>query len=228
MEKITKAIEKFLTNDYVSGSGWGSCSCSCSDSVSVSGSDSDSVSGSGWGSGSGSGWAWGSGSGYGLGLKSFNGQKVYYIDFVPTVIERVKGNLAKGYIVNSDLTTEKCYIAKCNNLFAHGGTLKEANEALQAKILDNMDIDDKIDMFLKNFEVDKKYPAKVFYEWHHTLTGSCEMGRKAFAKNHDIDLGKDSFTVSEFIELTKNDYGGEIIRQLAEAVAERRINAYKG
>ena len=55
-----------------------------------------------------------------------------------------------------------------------------------------------------------------FFEWHNKLTGSCEMGRKSFAKNHDIDLNKDEFTVEEFIELTKNDFGRKVIEQLAE------------
>ena len=41
------------------------------------------------------------------------------------------------------------------------------------------------------------------------------MGREAFVKNHDLNLD-DEFTVDEFIELTINDYGGEIIGQLKE------------
>ena len=44
--------------------------------------------------------------------------------------------------------------------------------------------------------------------------------RKYFAKNHDIDLDKDKVTVKEFIELTENDYGGNIIKQLKESYEE--------
>ncbi len=162
----------------------------------------------------------GSGDGYGYGLKSFNGHKVYYIDNVPTVINKVRGNLAKGYIVNADLTTENCYVAKHENLFAHGATAKEAEKALQDKIFDNMDVDEKIEAFLGEFDLESKYPAKSFYEWHHKLTGSCEFGRNAFVKNHGIDLEKDEYTVKEFIELTKGDFGGEVIKQLEERIAE--------
>ena len=50
---------------------------------------------------------------------------------------------------------------------------------------------------------------------HHYLTGSCEMGREAFVKRHGIDLDK-TYTVEEFIELTEDDYGGEIIKNLKE------------
>ena len=74
-------------------------------------------------------------------------------------------------------------------------------------------------MFLKEFsDLSKKYPARDFYVWHHRLTGSCEMGRNSFVKNGGYDLENDTFTVSEFIEITRNSYGGDIMRQL-----ERRL-----
>ena len=220
MAEISKAIERFLTISSGYGSGYGSGS---GDGYGSGygygygyGSGSGSGDGSGYGYGSGSGDGYGSGSGDGL--KSFNGQKVYYIDNIPTVIEKVKGNLAKGYIVNADLTTKKCYIAKHDNYFAHGATLKEAEKALQDKVFDNMDVDEKINIFLKEFDLNTKYPARTFYEWHHKLTGSCEFGRNTFVRNHGIDLVNGMYTVKEFIEITKNDFGGDIIRQLEERV----------
>lgn len=41
------------------------------------------------------------------------------------------------------------------------------------------------------------------------------MGRDNFVNNHGLNL-EDEFTVKEFIRLTENDYGGEIIKQLKE------------
>ena len=79
-----------------------------------------------------------------------------------------------------------------------------------------MDIDKKIRLFTDKFSLGKEYPAKDFYEWHNKLTGSCEMGRKSFAKDHDIDIEKDVMTVEQFVNLTKDSFGGSIIRQLAE------------
>ena len=181
-----------------------------------SGDGSGSGSGSGYGYGDGDGYGYGSGDGSGSGLKSFNNQKVYYIDGVPTVIERIHGNLARGFIVNKDLTIEKCYVAKGNDLFAHGATAKGAAKALQDKILANMDVDEKIDEFIKKFSLGVKYPANDFYEWHHILTGSCELGRNTFVKNNSIDLENGMYTVEEFIEITKNAFGGDIIKQLEE------------
>ena len=178
--------------------------------------------GDGYGSGDGDGDGDGSGSGYGsgYGIISFNGKPVYVIDNLMTVIEKVKGNLAIGFVINNDLTTRNCYIVKGHNLFAHGDTLKKAEAALQEKIFDTMDTEEKITAFLERFDLDVKYPAKDFYEWHHKLTGSCEFGRNAFCKNHDIDLENGLYTVQEFIEITRNDYGSSIIEQLAERIEE--------
>ena len=200
MEKI----KRFLEVSYGSGSGDGS------------GDGYGYGYGSGYGYGYGSGYGDGSGSGYGYGISVFNKQAVYMVDGVATIIKRVVNNLAKGFVLNNDLTLTPCYVVKGHNLFAHGETAKKAAEALQEKIYANMDTDEAIELFLETFEQGKKYPAKDFYVWHNRLTGSCEMGRNKFVTEHDIDLDNGMYTVNEFIELTRNDYGGEIISQLAE------------
>jgi len=92
-------------------------------------------------------------------------------------------------------------------------------EDLQNKIFEDMGTDEALDLFLQEFsDLNKKYPAKNFYIWHNRLTGSCEMGRQQFVKNGGYDLENDKFTVSEFIEITKNAYGSEVIKQLKERI----------
>ena len=139
---------------------------------------------------------------------------------MPTVIEKVHFNLAKGFTINSDLTVSPCFVCKGENKFAHGATFAEAMKALQDKIFEDMDTEEKIEAFLKEFKPGVKYAARLFYEWHHKLTGSCEFGRNSFIKNHGIDLENGMYTIQEFIEYTKNDYGGEIIRQLEERLED--------
>ena len=175
--------------------------------------------GSGAGSGYGDGDGAGDGYGDGAGLNKINGMIVYLVDGIQTIITTIKNNnIAKGFILNDDLTLNKCFVVKRNNLFAHGETLHDANQALNDKLFDNMSEEERIEEFLNEFEIDKKYPVMKFFDWHNRLTGSCEMGRKTFAKNHNIDLEHDELTVCEFIELTKNDYGGEVIKMLEEAL----------
>lgn len=177
------------------------------------------------GSGNGDGDGSGNGSGYGdgSGISQINGRTVYQIDGVGTILTNIKGNVAKGYVLYDDLSLDSCYVAKGHNMFAHGITIQEAVDALQEKIFQKIDTETAISMFLKKFpDPNKKYPAKDFYVWHHHLTGSCKMGRDAFVKDGGYDLENDTFTVHEFIEITKNAYGGDIIRQLETAVKKEK------
>lgn len=81
-----------------------------------------------------------------------------------------------------------------------------------------MDVDGKIDAFIADFNLTNKYPAKRFYDWHHKLTGSCEFGRNKFVKDHSIDIDNGMYTVQEFIDITKNDYGGSVIEKLEHRI----------
>lgn len=197
-------VKAFLSVNYGSGSGSGSGS------------------GYGYGDGDGSGDGFGSGSGYGSGdgIKSFNRETVYRIDGVNTLIRSVRGNTAHGAILNKDLTLTPCYIVKQGNLFAHGETLREAMEALRDKLFEDMPEDERIDAFLRETDREKTYPTQYFYDWHHRLTGSCDMGRKQFARDHGVDLDHGMMTLTEFLELTKNAYGGDVIRKTISKMQE--------
>ena len=179
----------------------------------------------GSGSGNGFGSSNGSGSscsnGYGNGnedIKALNGNIVDYIDSVPTIIIQVKGNFAKGYIIDEDnLTFESCYVAKVGNSFAHGKTLKEAVADAKEKEIEKMPIEERIEEFKDVFgSLDSEHTGKEFYDWHHILTGSCRMGRDGFCKTHKIDLEK-KYTVRYFLDITKDSYGSDIIELVCNA-----------
>ena len=170
----------------------------------------------GSGDGAGSGFGSGSGSGDGADIKLFCGSHVYEIDGIPTIITAVFGSYAKGYILEPRLTLTSCYIAKKESHFAHGETLGEAVAAVAEKAFDDMPEEERIDEFWKCHQKGVKYPARDLYDWHHRLTGSCEMGRNMFVEEHGIDLNSDMFTVAEFVKLCETSYGSEIIRKLME------------
>ena len=67
-------------------------------------------------------------------LLNFNHHKIYNIDSINTCITSVKGNIAKGFIINNDLSIKNCFIVKNDTYFAHGDTLRKANDALQNKM----------------------------------------------------------------------------------------------
>ena len=195
MEALENKIKKFLAIDVGDGSGDGSGS------------------GSGYVDGSGSG----DGSGYGYGIKVFNGDNVYLVDNIPTIFISIHGNVAKGYILQSDLQLKPCFIVKENNKFAHGDTLRDAFNSLKEKLYDDSTEEERIEAFKKKFpEYDVKYDNGDLFTYHHVLTGSCRMGRESFVSDRGLSLdGKTS--IREFVELTKNAYGGDIIKKLPSA-----------
>ena len=215
MEEVR--ILQFLSSGYGDGSGYGSGD--------GSGDGSGYGSGDGYGDGSGDGSGYGSGDGYGdgygsgSGIKSINGMRIYFIDNVPTIITRIKGSYAKGYILKGDLSLEECFVARTGGYFAHGDTLRSALEAARSKAFNMMPEEDRIRMFVDEHDACSEYPTMDFFVWHNRLTGSCEMGRKAFAERHGINLDG-CMTVSQFIGLTENDYGGSTIRKLKEHYSE--------
>ena len=177
--------------------------------------------GEGFGDGKGDGYGSSDGYGYGYGFEDNNNieylnfQKVYIIDGIGTLIDSVHGNFAKGRILNSDLTTLPCFIARYGNFFAHGKTLKQAMSDAQEKYNANKPLEERILEFNKKYpDRDKKVPASELFSWHHILTGSCLMGRKYFCEQHNLDYVNGEYTVNEFIALTRDAYEGDIIKKL--------------
>lgn len=146
-----------------------------------------------------------------------NGYEVHRIDNIPTIITSVRGNVAQGFIVQSDLQLKPCYVVKENNKSAYGETLHDAFNSLQEKLFDDSSEEERLDAFKKKFpEYDVKYDNRDLFNYHHILTGSCRMGRELFVQNRGLSLdGKTS--VREFVELTQNAYGGDIIKKLPGA-----------
>lgn len=233
METLETHIKTFLstTSVFVDGNGYGG-GCSYGDG-----------SGAGFGSGGGDGYSNGSGNcfgdGYGCGVggcggsysgkgvKELNGDNVYLIDCIQTIIKSVHGNIAQGFILKSDLTLQPCYIVKEQNYFAHGDTLHDAFTSLQEKLerlYDESTEEERIEAFVKKFpDYDMPYPNRDLFAYHNVLTGSCRMGRESFCKDNGINLDG-STTVREFVSLTKDSYGSETIRRLPQAYGVNEQN----
>ena len=185
-------------------------------------------SGYGYGDGSGYGYDYGYGYGYGYdygygdgsgdGIKSYDGHEVYIIDDMQTIIYSVHGNIARGATINIDLTLADCYIAKCEDYFAHGETAKQAMADAQSKAYQNKPIEERIGYVIEKYpDVDVPIEHSALFSLHNFLTDSCLFGRKEFAKAHSLDPEHGAMTMREFIHLTKDAFGGDNIRQLADA-----------
>ncbi len=223
MESIKEKIHQFLSinSGYGFGSEYGDGSCFSNGSGYGRGYGNGDGSGNGFGSGSGNGSGCGCNKSYGYGcgskgdIESINGHKIYVIDGVQTIINAVIGNIAKGFILHSDFTQTPTYIAKYGNYFAHGETKEEAIRSAQYKYDYNLPVEQRLKLFNEAYpDRKKKIPASELFEWHRKLTGSCEQGRIAFCKGMGLDYKNGEYTVNEFIELTKDAYGCDIIRRL--------------
>ena len=170
--------------------------------------------GNGDGNGNGNGDGNGDGYGNGYGIKEINGNAVYKIDDTNTIITSIRGNVAQGFIIEKNTKLVPCYIIKGNNKFAHGNTLRDAFTSLQEKLYDDSTEEERIEAFKKKFpSYDTKYDNRDLFAYHHVLTGSCRMGRESFVNSKGLSLD-DKTTVREFVELTKDAYGGNIIKKL--------------
>ena len=108
------------------------------------------------------------------------------------------------------------FVAKSGDYFAHGETLKQAVADAENKRIENMPVDEKIAAFNKQYPTnDEEIFGRDLFMAHGTLTGSCLQGRQSFVEGR-FSLAK-YYTVPEFINICKDAYGGEIIRQLAES-----------
>ena len=115
------------------------------------------------------------------------------VDDTQTIITSVRGNVAQGFI------------------------LQDAFTSLQEKLYDDSTEEERIDAFKQKFpSYDTKYDNQDLFAYHHVLTGSCRMGRDSFVADKGLSLDGKT-TVREFVQLTKNAYGGDIIKQLPQA-----------
>lgn len=183
------------------------------------------ASGRGVGEGNGKGHADGLSNGHGDGIYpySVNGKRVYIIDTVPTIIESVHGNYARGYIVKTIADLEPTFIARYRGYLAHGETVHKATHDVVAKYGSALPIEKRVEFFIQYHpHIDELHKGWHYFTEHQMLTGSCEQGRNAFCKAHGLDMDK-SYTVREFISICRDAYGGEVIRKLEEAYIRRAL-----
>ena len=208
MEVLTeRQIQAFLADDFLQGDGSG-----YGYGYGYGYGDGD---GDGYGNGNGDGD--GDGKGDGKGIKELDGHKLYNIDYIPTAITAIRGNIAQGFILEKNVIRKSCFIVKEQGMFAHGDTLHDAFVSLQEKLYDCSTEEERIAAFKSRFpDYDTPYPNRDLFAFHHVLTGSCRMGRESFCHDHGISLDGTT-TVRDFVELTKDSYGGETVRKLPEA-----------
>lgn len=149
-------------------------------------------------------------------ILKYEGKDVHYIDDIPCTVNSVHEDwMSVNVIRTNDYTSYKAFVAKVHGVVSHGETIKEAFQEAHDKYMAELEPEERCAMFIKEFpDMDKKYPSQLFFDWHGTVTGSCKLGRRNFAEMKRINLDTATLTVKEFIDLTINEYGGDIIKLL--------------
>jgi hypothetical protein len=87
-----------------------------------------------------------------------------------------------------------------NKTFAHGRTIESAISDLRFKLSDR-NTEDYIDI-----DINEKIDVEECIIMYRCITGACGMGVDEFLENIKL---KKAYSVTEMIELTKDQYGGE-------------------
>lgn len=201
-------------NEYEYGNGYGY----------GSGDGFGNVRGEGYGRGEGRGEGNGYGNGYGDGyeygngdeirIKQFKGREVCYVDNIPCIFKSVHENYASIEVIDvNSLELKKAFIGKFENCFAHGETIRGAIEDARSKYYQSLDFDEAKEKLRAEFKEKGKLTVKELYNWHGIITGSCRFGRTQFQTEHNLK-DDDLLTLEEFVELTKNAFGGDKIVNL--------------
>lgn len=172
--------------------------------------------------GNGYGYGEGNGGHYSkINIQQINGLPVVSVDDVLTAIEVIHGDYAKAYTIRHNVILVPCYVARVGSSFAHGETLKEAFADAQSKEYSRMSEEKRIGLFIAQYPSAYEVVSnRELFAIHNALTGSCRFGREEFCKAHDINLDG-SMTIASFLELTKNAYGGEIIKKIIKKYEEK-------
>ena len=170
--------------------------------------------GDGYGYGNGYGYGDGDGNGYGNGYGNGNGNfdlkhPYYKIDGIWCKMLQIHGDYAKVEILDM-YNTQNCkiaYVAKDEDVFAHGNTPKEAKKSLLYKLSDR-DTSPFADWKLTDVK-----PKKELIRAYRAITGACEFGTRQFCESVKLP---NRATVKKAIELTAGQYGNETFKQFFE------------
>ena len=126
-----------------------------------------------------------------------------------------KGDIIK--VINHG-EEETSYIVKKENVYSHGKTLKEARDGLIYKIF-NRDTSK-----YNNYTLETVVSHEDAIKMYNCITGSCFSGISYFVEQMQ-DKIKSEYTISELIELTKNQYGH---KQFKKFLNEKNSNILFG
>ncbi len=131
----------------------------------------------------------------------YNGKPHIIADGIMSEIVHTRGNIRT--VINHG-QTKKTYLIEQDGVFAHGDTIKEAQDALLFKTADRD---------TSQYEGLKLDTVKTPIEWaicYSAITGACDTGTQYFMEKREL---KETYTLAEILEETKGQYQYEVFKQ---------------
>ncbi len=139
-----------------------------------------------------------------LPILSWENGKYISVDDIFCEVLHKKGNIFKCKYLNTD---EIFYVVSDGNeTYAHGYTIKEAQEDLLFKLSER-----NIDNY-KNLTLDSVLKHDEAVICYRIITGACSFGTNDFLNNVLGENTKESYTIREMIQLTDNQYGNNTFK----------------
>ena len=141
-------------------------------------------------------------------LKHSSGKEFLHVDDILSEVIEKKGDV---YRVRNGVNEPITYVVTDgNNHWAHGGTLEKAKQDLRYK----MSIRDKSEY--KDLTLESELTFDEAVACYRVITGACRAGTQDYLEHRLPYPRKDTYTIREIIELTKNEYGSDTFREFFE------------
>jgi hypothetical protein len=132
-----------------------------------------------------------------------NDKKYIKVDGIFSEVINERDNVIKVRNIGS---TKNTYIVTDGEKYAHGDSIKEAQESLIFKITDQDSSE------FKNLDTTEPQPISTLIQAYRTITGACEFGVKNFIQRKNLEMEK-KYPINHIIKLTKNEYGHQQFKE---------------
>lgn len=138
-----------------------------------------------------------------------NGVEYIKADGIFSAIDSRHGNVYKVHKLGEE-DRPFYLVTDGENNWAHGDTLTEAKADLIYKI------SDRDTSAYENLSLDDTLSYEDAIAAYRIITGACSTGTRDFLENRLPSPHKDKYSIKEIIDLTADEYGGEIFKKFFE------------
>jgi hypothetical protein len=132
-----------------------------------------------------------------------NDKKYIKVDGIFSEVINERDNIIKTRNIGSNKDT---YIVTDGEKYAHGDSIKSAQESLIFKITDRDSSE------FKELNPNEPQPISTLIQAYRTITGACEFGVRDFIQRKNLEMNE-KYPINHIIEITKSEYGHQQFKE---------------